>query len=102
MSSTHQALKCLLYSGERVGILLRASIQVAEVNAKTQAAIFFPHQHNSVALHTLAGSDGTRFQHFLEVILNLLNQWWLNSSKSFFKGSIVSYFYYMFHGMGTA
>ena len=56
---------------------------------------------NTMALHhTLwLGSDGTRFQHFLQVIPYLLNQWWWNSSKLFFKGSIISYFYYyMFCG----
>ena len=102
MSSAHQALQHLLYSGERVGILLCVNIQVVEVDAKTQAAIFLPHQYHSIAPHTLARSDGTRFQHFLQVIPNLLNQQWWNLSKSFLKGSIISYFYYMFCGMGTA
>ena len=92
----------LLYSGERVGILLRASIQAAEVNTKMQATIFLLHQYHGIAPHTLARSDGTRFQHFLQVIPNLLNQQQWNLSKSFLKGSIISYFYYMFCGMGTA
>ena len=70
----HEALQCLLYSGERIGILLCVSIQAAKVDAKTQAAIFLPHQHHGIAPHTLAGSDGTRFQHILQVIPNLLNQ----------------------------
>ena len=102
MSGTHQALQHLLYSGERVGILLHEGIQVAEVNTKMQAAIFLPYQHHSISPCTLAGSDGTRFQHFLQLIPNLLNQWWWNSSKSFFKGSVIHYFYYMFHGRHTA
>ena len=86
MSITHQAPQCLLYSRERVGILLCAIIQVAKVDTKMQAAIFLLHQHHSVAPCTLAGSDGTRFQHFLQVTPDLLNQWWWNPSKSFFKG----------------
>ena len=102
MSGAHQALHHLLYSRERVGILLYVSIQAAKVNAKMQAGIFLPHQHHSIASCTLAGSDGTRFQHFLHVIPNLLSQRQWNLSKLFFKGSIIIYFYYMFCGMGTA
>ena len=102
MSSTHQTLQCFLYSWQWVGILLCASIWVVKVDTKMQATIFLLHQHHDIAPHTLAGSDGTRFQHFLQMIPNLLNQYQWNWSKSFFKGSIISYFYYMFHGMGTA
>ena len=102
MSGTHQALQHLLYSWERVGILLCVGVQAAEVDTKMQAAIFLPYQHHSIAPLTLAGSDSTSFQHSFQVIPNLLNQWWWNSSKLLFKESVISYFYYMFCGMGTA
>ena len=95
-------LQCLQYSRQRVGILFHASIQVVKVDTEMQAAILLPHQHHGIAPSTLAGSDGTRFQHFPQVIPNLLNQWWGNSSKSFLKGSNIGDFYCMFHGLGTA
>ena len=60
------------------------------------------HQHHCITPSTLAGSDGTRFQHFPQVVPNLLNQWWGNSCKSFLKGSVIHDFYHMFCGMGTA
>ena len=58
---------------------------------------------NTMVLHqaTLARSDGARFQHFLQVIPNLLNHWQWNSFKPFFKKGIVSYFYYMLCRMST-
>ena len=65
MSSTHQALQHLLYSGERVGILLCMSIQAAKVNTKIQAAILFLHQNHGITPCTLTRSYGARFQHFL-------------------------------------
>ena len=77
-------------------------IQAAKVNTKMQAAILFPYQHHGVTPGTLARSDGARFQHFFQVIPNLLNHWQWNSSKLLFKRGIISYFYYMLCGMGTA
>ena len=65
VASAHQALQCLLYPGERVGILLHTSIQVAKVDAKMQATTLFLHQHHGITPCTLARSDSTRFQHFL-------------------------------------
>ena len=44
---------------------------------------FFQHQYYCIAPSTLVGSDGTRFQHFLQVTPNLINQWRGNSSKLF-------------------
>ena len=64
VASAHQPLQCLLYPGERVGILLHASIQVAKVNTKMQAAILFPYQHHGITPCTLSRSYGARLQHF--------------------------------------
>ena len=41
VASTHQALQCLLYPGERVGMLPCVSIQEVKVDAKMQATIIF-------------------------------------------------------------
>ena len=59
-------------------------------------AILLPHQYHCIEPGTLAGSDGTRFQHFPQVAPNLLNQWRENSSKLFLKGSVINDFYCMF------
>ena len=102
MPSTYQSLQHLLYSRQRVGVLFCASIQAAKVNTKLQAAILFPHQHHCIEPSTLVGPDGTRLQHFLQVVPNLFNQQWGNASKSFLKGSVICNFYHMFRGMGKA
>ena len=54
------------------------------------------HQHHCIALSTLAGPDSTRLQHFPQVVLNHLNQWQGNPSKSFLKGSVIHNFYHVF------
>ena len=41
-----------------------------------QASVLFQYQYHSITPGTLARSNGTRFQHFLQVIPNLLNHWW--------------------------
>ena len=46
------------------------------------------------------GPDSTRLQHFPQVVLNLLNQWWGNPSKSFLIGNVIHNFYHVFCGMG--
>ena len=102
MPSTYQTLQCLLYSRQRVGVLFCASIQVVKVDTKLQTAILFLHQHHHIAPSTLAGPDGTRPQHFPQVVLNLFNQQQGNASKSFLKWSFIHNFYHIFHGMGTA
>ena len=81
--------------------LFHVSIQEAKIDTEMQASILFPYQYHGITPGTLARSNGTRFQHFLQVIPNLLNHWWWDSSKPFFKRGIISHFYYMLYGMGT-
>ena len=71
-------------------------IQASEIDAKMQAAILFSHQHDSVTPSTLTRSDGTRFQHFSQMIPNLLHHQWWNLSESFLERGIVSYIYGIF------
>ena len=51
---------------------------------------------------TLAGSNGARLQHLLQMIPNLLNQWWKDSPEPFLKRGIVSHFYDILRRVGTA
>ena len=73
MSSTYQTLQCFLYSRQREGVLFHVSIQVAKVYTELLATILLPHQYHCIAPSTLAGFDGTRFQHFLQMAPNPLN-----------------------------
>ena len=72
------------------------SIQAGKVDTELQATVLFPHQHHCVTPSALARPDSTRFQHFAQVVLNLLHQQWGNSSKLFFKGSVIRNFYRVF------
>ena len=68
----------------------------SEINAKMQAAFLLSYQHNgSVAPSTLTRPDGTRFQHFLQMIPNFLHHQWWNPSESFLERGIISYLYGM-------
>ena len=49
MSSTYQTLKCLLYSGQVVGVLFRASVEAAESMQNCRPPSFF--LINTTALH---------------------------------------------------
>ena len=71
-------------------------IQASEIDAKMQATIILSHQHDSIAPSTLTRPDGTRFQHFPQMVPNFLHHWQWNPSESFFERGIVSYLYGMF------
>ena len=102
MSSTYQTLQCLLHSRLGVGVLFHACIQMAEVNAKLQASILLPYQHNCITPCTLARPNSTRLQHLPQMISNLLNQRWGNPPKSLFKGSVICNFCHVFNRVSTA
>ena len=92
MSSTYQILQSLLFSGQGVGVLFHAIVKAVEVNAKLQATILLPYQYHCIAPSTLARPDSTRLQHLLQVVPNLLNQWWGNPPKLLFKVSVICNF----------
>ena len=102
MSSIYQTLQSLLYSGQGVGVLFCARIEVVKVNAELQAAILLPYQYHCIAPCTLPRPDSTRLQHLPQVVPNLLNQRLGNLPKSLFKGSVICNFYHVFGGVGTA
>ena len=52
-----------------------------KIDAKMQAAILLSHQHDSVAPSTLTRPDGTRFQHFPQMVPDFLHHRWWNSSE---------------------
>ena len=73
-----------------------------EFRQQQLATILLLHQHHCIAPSTLVGPNSTRLQHFLQVVPNLRNQQQGNLSKSFLEGSVISNFYHVFCGMGTA
>ena len=70
-------------------------VQASEIDAKVQTAVLLSHQHNSVTPGTLTRPDGTRFQHFSQMVPNFLYHWCWNLSESYLKRGIISYLYGM-------
>ena len=76
-------------------------IQTLEVNAEMKVTVFFPHQHDSIAPGTLAGSNGTRLQHLFQMVPHFLHHRWWDSSEMLLEWGIISYFYGMLGRVGT-
>ena len=76
-------------------------IQALEINAKALAAILLSHQHDSITPGTLTRPDGTRLQHFSQMVPNFLYHQWWNLSESFLKRGISSHLYGMFCRVST-
>ena len=93
MSSTYQTIQHILYSGQRG----RSPFSCKHSGSESHCRSIGWHPSSlPTPLHC------TRHSHLLQVVPNLLNQCQGNLSKSFLKGSVIHYFYCVFHRVGIA
>ena len=102
MSSTYQTLQCLLYSGQRVGVLFHVSVQAAKSMQNCRSPSFF--LTNTTALHQALWLDQ------IAPDSNISHRWFETSLTNgggihqnwSLKGVSSITFYHVFHGVGTA
>ena len=76
-------------------------VQASEIDEEMQTAIFLSHQHYDITPGALTRSDGTRLQHFSQMVPNFLYHQWWDSSESFLKRGIISHLYGMLCRVST-